>query len=161
MTITKDCLVTVDYHINDTEGKILHEEEEPIIYLHGNYGHIFKVIEEILEGKSIGDTFKVTLSCEQAFGQYDPELVLTEDLSELPEGLSVGMEIDGYMDEDSEDVTIYMVSEIDGDKATLDGNHPLAGMDLVFEGTVLEIHEASKEEIHEILNHEHGCGCDH
>ncbi len=161
MTITKDCLVTVDYHINDIQGKLLHTEEEPIIYLHGNYGHIFKSIEETLEGKSIGDTFKITLNAEQAFGHYDPALVLTEDLNELPEGLSVGMEIDGYMDEDSEDVTIYMVSDIDGGKATLDGNHPLAGMDLVFEGTVLDIHEASKEEIHEILNHEHGCGCEH
>jgi len=161
MTISKNCIVTIDYHINDSEGNLLHEEEEPLEYLHGAYGHIFTTVEEALEGKTIGDNFRVVLTCEQAFGKYDPELVITEALSELPEGLSVGMEIDGFMDEDSEDVTIYMVSEINGDQATLDGNHPLAGMDLVFEGTVLKIHEASKEEIHEILNHEHGCGCEH
>ena len=161
MLITKNCIVTIDYHINDSEGNLLHEEEEPLEYLHGGYGHIFKTVEDALEGKNVGDNFRVALACEQAFGKYDPELVITEDLTELPEGLSVGMEIDGYMDEDSEDVMVYMVSEIDGNKATLDGNHPLAGMDLVFEGTVLNIHEASKEEIHEILNHEHGCGCEH
>lgn len=161
MTISKNCIVTIDYHINDSEGNLLHEEEEPLDYLHGGYGHIFKTVEDALEGKKVGDNFRVVLTCEQAFGKYDPELVITEDLSELPEGLSVGMELDSFMDEDSEDVTIYMVSEIDGNKATLDGNHPLAGMDLVFEGMVLKIHEASQEEIHKILNHEHGCGCGH
>ncbi|MGZ5209226.1 MAG: FKBP-type peptidyl-prolyl cis-trans isomerase [Sulfuricurvum sp.] len=161
MNITKDCIVTIDYHINDTEGNLLHEEEESLNYLHSGYGHIFKAVEDALEGKKAGDTFRVVLTSEQAFGKYDPELVITEDISELPEGLSVGMEIDGFMDEDSEDVTIYMVTEIEDDQVTLDGNHPLAGMDLVFEGTVLDVHKASEEEIHEILNHEHGCGCEH
>ena len=155
MTIAKNCIVTVDYHINDTEGVLLHEEEEPIIYLHGNYGHIFKAVEEALEGKSIGDTFKVVLSAQDAFGEYDPELVVTEALGELPEELCVGMEIDGYMDEESEDVTIYTVSEITDTHATLDGNHPLAGMDLVFEGEILDIHAANDEEIQEILNYHH------
>jgi len=155
MTIAKNCIVTLDYHINDTEGTLLHQEEEPIIYLHGNYGHIFKAVEEALEGKSIGDEFKVVLSAENAFGHYDPELVVTEELSELPEELVVGMEIDGYMDEESEDVTIYTVSEITDTHATLDGNHPLAGMDLVFEGKILDIHAANNEEIQEILNYHH------
>jgi FKBP-type peptidyl-prolyl cis-trans isomerase SlyD len=161
MTIKKDCVVTIDYHINDSEGNLLHEEEEALDYLHGGYGHIFKAVEDALEGKNAGDTFRVVLTSEQAFGDYNPELVITEDVSELPEGITVGMELDGFMDEDSEDVVIYVVTEIEGDQATLDGNHPLAGMDLVFEGTILKIHEASKEEIHEILNHEHDCGCEH
>lgn len=155
MTVAKNCIVTLDYHINDTEGNLLHEEEEPIIYLHGNYGHIFKAVEDALEGKNIGDTFTVALPAQEAFGNYDPALVITEELSELPEELSVGMEIDGYMDEDSEDVTIYTVSEITSTHATLDGNHPLAGMDLVFEGTILDIHAANEEEIQEILNYHH------
>lgn len=159
MTITKNCIVTIDYHINDTKGNLLHEEEESLIYLQGDYGQIFKAVEDALEGKKIGDTFTIALCANDAFGEYDPELVITENISELPEGLTVGMEIDGYMEDDCDDVIIYTVKEINGKKATLDGNHPLAGMDLVFEGTVLDIHEASKEEIHEILNHEHGCGC--
>ncbi|MCK9372628.1 MAG: peptidylprolyl isomerase [Sulfuricurvum sp.] len=151
MTITKDCIVTLDYHINDTEGNLLHEEEESLVYLHGNYGHIFPTVEQALEGKKIGESFTVTLSADKAFGNYDPSLVVTEALSELPTEVSVGMELDGYFDEDTDDVVIYTVTEIDGDHATLDGNHPLAGMDLVFEGTVLDIHEATKQEIEEIL----------
>ncbi len=155
MKITKDCIVTVDYHINDAQGELLHEEEEPIIYLHGNYGHIFQTIEEVLEGKSIGDTFTIGLKAHEAFGEYDPELVLTEKVSELPEGLTIGMEIEGYIDGDEDDVIIYTVSAIEGKKATLDGNHPLAGRDLVFEGTIVDIHHANAQEIQEILTYHH------
>lgn len=155
MTITKDCIVTIDYHINDTEGNLLHEEEEALVYLHGNYGHIFPSVEKELEGKSIGETFKIELSADKAFGIYDPSLVISEALSELPLEVSVGMELDGYFEEDSDDVIIYTVSEIEGDHATLDGNHPLAGMDLIFEGTVLDIHEATPEEIKEVQEFHH------
>lgn len=156
MQITKNCIVTVDYHINDLEGNLLHKEEEPIVYLHGNYGQIFSKIEETLDGKQIGDTFSVTLSAEDAFGTYDPELVVTEKLSELPDDLSVGMEIDGFEDDEdeTEEVVIYTVTKIEDDHATLDGNHPFADMDIIFEGIVLDIEEASEEEIQEILETE-------
>lgn len=152
MPVTKNSIVTVDYQIFDTEGNLLHEEDEPIVYLHGDYDQIFKAIEEALEGKEVDDTFSVKLSSDDAFGEYDPELVVTEALGELPAEVSVGMEVDGYLDEDGEDVVIYTVTAIEGDRATLDGNHPLAGLDLVFEGKILDIEAATPEEIEEILN---------
>ncbi|MDD2267248.1 peptidylprolyl isomerase [Sulfuricurvum sp.] len=152
MPVTKNSIVTVDYQIFDTEGNLLHEEDEPIVYLHGDYGQIFKAIEEALEGKEVDDTFTVKLSSDKAFGEYDPELVVTEALSELPAEVTIGMEVDGYLDEDGEDVIIYTVTDIEGDRATLDGNHPLAGIDLVFEGKILDIESATAEEIEEILN---------
>lgn len=150
MFVTKNSVVTIDYHINDSEGKLLHEETQPLAYLHGDYGQLFKGVEDALEGKKVGDTFKVALGAAEAFGDYDEELVVTENLSELPADLHVGMEIDGYMEDDSEDVIIYTVKEIKGKKAILDGNHPLAGMDLIFEGTVLDIHEADEKTIKEV-----------
>ncbi len=159
MVISKDCIVTLDYTINDTDGNLLHKEEEPIVYLHGDYGQIFLAVEKVLEGKSVGDTFETSLSCDEAFGEYDPELVVTEKLSELPADISIGMEIDGSVEdddgdeeEDEEDIIIYTVTAINGDEATLDANHPLAGLDLVFKGIILEIQEASEEEIEEMLN---------
>ncbi|MDD5051365.1 MAG: peptidylprolyl isomerase [Sulfuricurvum sp.] len=155
MAITKNTIVTLDYHINDTEGNLLHEEEESLVYLHGGYGHIFPTVEKALEGKTIGESFSIILSSDKAFGDYNPALVITEDLSELPTEVSVGMELDGYFEEDADDVIIYTVTEINGNQATMDGNHPLAGMDLVFEGTVLDIHEATSEEIKEILEFHH------
>ena len=154
MLVTKNCIVTIDYHINDTEGKLLHEQTEPLTYLHGDYGQLFAGVEEALEGKKTGDTFKVALSSDQSFGEYDPELLVTEDVSELPDDLHVGMEIDGYMEDDCEDIIIYTVKEIKGKKAILDGNHPLAGMDLVFEGTVLDIHEADAKTIQDVLEND-------
>lgn len=154
MLVTKNCIVTIDYHINDTQGKLLYEQPESLSYLHGDYGQLFNGVEEALEGKNVGDTFKVALSCDQAFGQYDPELLVTEDISELPADLHVGMEIDGYMEEDEEDIIIYTVKEINGKKAVMDGNHPLAGMDLVFEGTVLDIHEADEKTIQNVLEND-------
>jgi FKBP-type peptidyl-prolyl cis-trans isomerase SlyD len=154
MVVTKNCIVTIDYHINDSEGNLVHEQTEPLSYLHGDYGQLFNGVEEVLEGKKVGDTFKVALSSDQAFGAYDPELLVTENISELPADLHVGMEIDGYMEDDDEDVIIYTVKEIKGKKATLDGNHPLAGMDLVFEGTVLDIHEADAKTIQNVLEND-------
>jgi len=157
MQITKNCIVTVDYHINDLEGNLLYKEEEPIVYLHGNYGQIFAKIEETLDGKQIGDTFSVTLSAEDAFGAYDPDLVVTEKLSELPDDVSVGMEIDGFEDDEDDEteaVVIYTVTKIEDDHATLDGNHPFADMDIVFEGIILDIEEAPEDEIQEILETE-------
>lgn len=154
MSVTKNCIVTIDYRILDAEGNLLHEEDEPLTYLHGNYGQIFKAVEEALEGKEVDYTFTVKLSSNEAFGQYDPELIVTEALSELPAEVSVGMEVDGYFDEDSDDVIIYTVTAIEGDHATLDGNHPLAGKDLVFEGKILDIEAATPEEIEEILNYD-------
>lgn len=164
MVVSKDCIVTLDYVINDTDENLLHKEDEPIVYLHGNYGQIFLAVEKVIEGKNIGDSFEASLSCDEAFGAYDPELVVTEKLSELPDEITVGMEIDGYIEEDDEiedddededesgQTVIYTVTAINGDEATLDGNHPLAGLDLVFKGIILEIQEASEEEIEDMLN---------
>lgn len=154
MVVTKNCIVTIDYHINDTQGNLLYEQPESLSYLHGGYGQLFNGIEEALEGKNVGDTFKVALSSDQTFGAYDPELLVMEDISELPADLHVGMEIDGYMEDDEENVIIYTVKEINGKKAIMDGNHPLAGMDLVFEGTVLDIHEADEKTIKEVLEND-------
>jgi FKBP-type peptidyl-prolyl cis-trans isomerase SlyD len=155
MTITKDTLVSLDYRLTDAEGNLLNPDEEELIYLHGGYGQIFKKVEEALEGKSVGDSVRVVLSPAEAFGDYDEALVVEESLSELPEELAVGMEIDGYTEESPDDVVIYTVAEIRGDTAVLDGNHPLAGKSLVFEGTVEEIQELDEEAVREILEHEH------
>ncbi len=155
MTITENALVSLDYRLTDTEGNLLNPDQEPLIYLHGGHGHLFRKVEEALEGKSVGETFHVTLSPGEAFGDYDKELVVEEPLSELPDEITVGMEIDGYMEESPDDVIIYTVTELHEEYAVLDGNHPMAGMSLIFEGTVQDVQELSEEAIREILEHHH------
>lgn len=151
MKITKNILVNIDYRLTDENNNHLNEGEEELIYLHGGYGHIFQDLEDVLEGKEVGDTFKVTLAPSQAFGEYKEELVVKEPLEELPEDIFIGMELEGAEDED----LVYSVTHIEDDFALLNANHPLAGLTLTFEGTVTELQELGDEEIKEILEHEH------
>lgn len=152
MTVTKNTIVTLDYTVTDDKGTLVDEGREPIVYLHGGHDTIFEPIETALEGKALGDAFKVALSAHEAFGDYNEELLVIESLSDLPEDLKVGMQIEGYMESNEEDVILYTVTEIHSERAVLDGNHPLAGMNLVFEGTVQAIRSATEEEIKAFLS---------
>lgn len=157
MKIAKNALVHLEYRLSDADGVHLNPEEGELIYLHGGYGHIFAELENALEGKAINDTFKVTLSPEEAFGEHKEELLFEEQLSELPEDIFIGMELDGSDDESPEENIIYTITEINDDFATLNGNHPLAGKTLTFEGIITEVQELNAEEVRGILEHDaHG-----
>ena len=153
MTITKNTIVPLDCRLSETSGNLLEDSQE-LIYLHGGYGQIFKPLEEALEGKKVGDTFRVEIPAAEAFGEFDESTVVSESLDELPEEIAVGMEIDGYIEENQDDVIVYTVTEIRDGRATLNANHPLAGRDLVFEGTIEEIIQASEETVRQILEHQ-------
>lgn len=152
MTIQKNALVSLELVLRDEQGRVIEENNEEIIYLHGGYGHLFLKLEEGLEGKKVGDRFSITLSPSEAFGEFNEALVFRELLSDLPSDITVGMELDS-----DEDDIIYHVLEIDETHALIDGNHTYAGVPLVAEGVVLEIEYASDEVIEEILkeNHHH------
>lgn len=145
--VRKDMVVTLSYEVTDPDGTILDAGEEPLSYLHGGYGDIFELIESALDGKAPGETVTVKLQPEQAYGEYDTDLVLVEPLEKLPQPLSVGMQIEGEPEGDPDDMMFFRVTDIADGKAVLDGNHPLAGMALVFTGTVTSIRPARKEEI--------------
>lgn len=153
-TITNNCIVTLVCRLFDTKGNLLEDEQE-LIYLHGGYGQIFLPMESILSGKKLGDTFKIEISAKDAFGEFDESLIISESLSDLPEDIEVGAEIEGVLESSPDDVIIYTITEMSDTHAVLDANHPLAGIDLVFEGTIEEIIEADEETIHEILSHDH------
>ncbi|MBD3791401.1 MAG: peptidylprolyl isomerase [Campylobacterales bacterium] len=154
MKITKDVLVCLDYRITDEEGECLNPEDNELIYLHGGYNHVFSALEECLEGKKEGDLFKATFAPHEAFGVYQDELVEEVSLSDLPEDIFVGMEMETE-EEDEGEKRIYLVTEIGDEYAILDANHPFAGLTLTFEGEVTELQALSKEAIEEILAHVH------
>jgi len=155
MKISSNTIVTLSCTLSDTSGNLIDEGQEPLIYLHGGYGQIFKPLEELLEGKQIGETFRIEIKAADAFGEYDESLKVTEPLDELPEDLVIGMELDGYLDESPDDIILYRVTHIDGESAILDANHPLSGKDLVFEGSVTDIIPADEKMVKEILSHNH------
>ena len=145
MKISKNCVVTLDYSVADFEGDIVDGGATPIVYLHGGYEGIFPKIELELEGKAIGESFDIRLDVDDAFGEYDEDLVEVEDRSAFPDYIAVGMQF--TQGEEGESKQLYMVTEITDDKVVLDGNHPLAGMGVIFSCTVTAVREASAEEI--------------
>jgi FKBP-type peptidyl-prolyl cis-trans isomerase SlyD len=124
----------------DAQGTLLDAPKEPIRYLHGGHGGMLESLERALEGMLPGADVRLQLEPEQAFGEYDAELVRLEPLSRYGEGLQVGMEVE-------EDRTLYRVTDIAGGKAVLDANHPLAGIALRFYLKVLAVRNATPEEL--------------
>lgn len=148
MTVAKDTVVTLDYSVSDPDGVLVDAGEDPIVYLHGGYDDVFPMIEEAIEGKKIGESVTVKMQPADAFGEYDAELIQIESRSDFPKELQVGMQFEGAPDgSDDDDFQIYRVTEIADDKVVLDGNHPLAGMALVFTCTVTAVRPASPAEI--------------
>lgn len=146
--IAKNSIITLSYTLADPDGNLLDAGAEPIVYLHGGYDGIFTPIEEALAGKSVGNSITVKLQPGEAFGEYDPELVQIESLENLPQPLKVGMMIEGEVADDEDgNSSFFTVTEIAEGKAVLDGNHPLAGIALVFNCTVVAIRPARAEEI--------------
>ena len=117
------------------------------MYLHGGYDDVFVPIEEALEGKSVGDTVTVKMQPALAYGEYDADLVLIEPVEILPQPLKVGMQIEGEPEGAPDEAIFYRVTDIAEGKAVLDGNHPLAGMALIFTGTITAVRPASPAEI--------------
>ncbi|CAH1748933.1 MULTISPECIES: FKBP-type peptidyl-prolyl cis-trans isomerase [Thauera] len=156
--IAKNSVVTLNYTVRDTDGAVIDDGQHPLVYLHGGYDGIFPVLEETLHGKKVGDTFQVKLQPEDAFGDYDEELILVEDAKLFPENIEVGMSFERVSD-DGEEELIYRVTDIADGKVVVDGNHPLAGVALVFDVTVAEVRAATAEEI--AHGHVHGAGGHH
>jgi len=150
--ITKNTIVTVKYNVTDVDGNPVDEGVEPLVYLHGGYNDIFVPIEGVLEGKSVGDMVQVKLQPGEAFGEYDPDLVQIVAVDELPQPLTIGMLIEGPGG--NSEPAYLSVTDVADDKAVLDGNHPLAGMALIFNGIVAEVRPATAEEI--ASRHGHG-----
>ena len=153
MQIGKDTVVELQYQLFDTDGELIEKTEEPVAYLHGGHGGIFPAVEKALDGKNVGDTCRVRLTPEDAFGDYDAELVHVESKEKFPDNVEVGMQFEGQGAESGENV-IYTVTDIADDKVIVDGNHPLAGQTLHFECTVTAVRAASSEELSH--GHVHG-----
>lgn len=161
--VLRNTVVTLDYSVTDPDGELVDAGKEPLVYLHGGYDDIFPKIEEAVQEKRIGESVVVKMQPDDAFGEYDAELIQIEPRTAFPEELQVGMQFEGVPDndeDDDDDVLIYRVTEIADDKVVLDGNHPLAGMALVFTCTVTDVRPASAQEIEHGHIHEGDCDLD-
>lgn len=153
MQIAKNTVVSISYELSDAEGKLLEQSDAPVTYLHGGYDGIFPLVEEALEGKDEGASCQVRLEPDDAFGEYESELVRVEPRNLFPANVAVGMQFEGSA-EGSKDYLLYTVTDVADDKVVVDANHPLAGQTLMFSCTVTEVRPATGEEI--THGHVHG-----
>ena len=158
MQVEKNTVVTLDYNVTDPDGELVDAGTEPLVYLHGGYDDIFPMIEEAMHGKKVGESVIVKMQPDDAFGEYDADLIQIEPRKSFPEELQVGMQFEGLPEgADEDDVMIYRVTEVADDRVVLDGNHPLAGMALIFTCTVTAVRPASAEEIEHGHIHDGEC----
>ena len=146
MIITRNAVVSLDVELSDIWGNLIQKSEEPVQYLHGGYGDIFPVVEAALEGRREHDRVEVRLEPADAFGDYDEALIHLVPRDRFPDGLEVGMRVEGEAGGDDKGV-LYTVTDMAEDKVVLDGNHPLAGLALKFECVVAGVRPATEMEI--------------
>lgn len=158
MQISMNSVVSLNYEMFDASGVMIDKNHDPIVYLHGGYDNILPAVEAALDGQDVGKTISVTMDPEDAFGEIDPSLVHEEDVGLFPPDLEVGMMFETRDPETGESAQ-FRVTAIDAGKVTVDGNHPLAGMQVRFEAHVLDVRPATEEEI--AHGHVHGAGGHH
>ncbi|HZD11561.1 MAG TPA: peptidylprolyl isomerase [Candidatus Binatia bacterium] len=149
MSVQDDVVVSIDYTLRLEDGEVIDSSEgrAPLQYLQGQ-GQIVPGLERELYGMNVGDEKEVTVSAEEGYGDYDEERLqqvpldaFPEDM-ELEEGMSVRMR-----DVSSGQLFDATIDDIDDDDVTLDFNHPLAGETLIFDIKIVNLREASAEEL--------------
>ena len=153
MQVGKNTVVALTYELTDTDGRVVEKTDGPIDYLHGGYDGIFPLVEQALAGKDVGDSCRVRLAPDDAFGEYDAELMHLEPRSKFPANIAVGMRLEGRGVE-SGTTLVYTVTDVAEDKVVVDGNHPLAGRTLQFVCIVTAVRVATAEELEH--GHVHG-----
>jgi FKBP-type peptidyl-prolyl cis-trans isomerase SlyD len=125
--------------LHDAQGVKLQAPSD-LTYLHGGYGELLAALEHALEGKAPGASVQLQLEPEDAFGEYDADLLRVEPAERYGKGIAPGMEVE-------EDSRFYTVTDVADGKVVLDGNHPLAGMALRFSVEIVTVRSARAEEI--------------
>lgn len=144
--VAKNKVVSLIYVVRNEKGEIFEYRDLPVSYVHGSGTDLFPKIEQALEGRAVGDRVAVQLTPADAFGDRDPKLTFTDDIENAPPELRrVGAEFEA---QNAKGESIMLtVTRIEGDKITVDANHPLAGQNISFEVTVQDIRDATPEEI--------------
>jgi len=139
-------VVSFTYSIVDEQGELLEQSDLPISYVHGGKHDLFEKVAEALDGSVIDDTVDVSLTPQEGFGPHNPELTYTDDLDNVPpEFHRIGAQVE-MMNDEGESKTFTVTHIVDG-KLTVDGNHPMAGKVITFRIKVVDIRDATVEEL--------------
>lgn len=154
-------VVAMHYTLKDKEGNVLDtsEGQDPLTYLHGA-SNIIPGLEKALSGKTVGEQVNVKVDPKEAYGEPNPELVqqVPVQMFEGVEDLAAGMVFQVQANE-SQPPQRIVIQSVDGDVVTVDGNHPLAGVELHFDVNIVSVRPATETEV--AHGHVHGDGQDH
>lgn len=145
--IQENKFVELAYRVIDQKSdEVLVAVEYPIGYVHGVNDTLLPAVTEQLEGKAAGDNVEVSFNGNQIFGPRDEKLVFTDHIDNVPmEYRKIGMTITA--ENENGDVRNFIVTRIDDKTLTIDGNHPLCGREVIFRLEVLNVRDATDEEI--------------
>jgi len=159
MQIADNKVALIHYTLTNADGEVLDSSEgaEPLSYLHG-HGNLIPGLEKQLLGKRQGDALDVSVVAEEAYGPVVDEMiqVVPKDAFDGVEEIQVGMRFEAST---ASGPVSVVVTSIDTENVTVDGNHPLAGQTLNFKVDVVEVREPSDDEL--AHGHVHGAGCNH
>ncbi|HEY0634191.1 MAG TPA: peptidylprolyl isomerase [Gammaproteobacteria bacterium] len=159
MQISAQKVVSIDYTLTNDKGEVVDTSQghEPLVYIQG-IGNLIPGLEQALEGRAAGDTLQVSVSPEQAYGDRDAELTqaVPRKMFENADEIQVGMQFQTMSEHGHQVVTVIGV---DAETITVDANHPLAGETLHFDVKVIEVRDATPEELDH--GHVHGEGGHH
>lgn len=159
MQIADRCVAYFHYTLTNAAGEVIDSSEgrDPLPYLHGK-GNIVPGLEKQLLGKKVGDKLNAVVSPEEGYGAHNPSLIqkVPKAAFQGVDNLEPGMQ---FQAESNMGPVSVVITAIDGDEVTVDGNHPLAGETLHFAVEITEVREASVEEV--LHGHVHGAGGHH
>ncbi|WP_440055707.1 FKBP-type peptidyl-prolyl cis-trans isomerase [Pseudoalteromonas sp. T1lg65] len=161
MIIAPNSVVKLHYSVQDKDNNTIDStfDEAPLEVIIGT-GYLIPGLENALQGKKAGDTFSITVEPEEGYGERHDELTQAVPKS-MFEGMEIeiGMQFRATTDEGDQVVVIIGIEE---DDVIVDGNHPLSGITLAFDVEVVDVREATAEELaHGHVHSEGGCGHDH
>ncbi len=162
MKVEAQKAITLAYTLTDDKGNILDKADanEPFIYLHGA-GGVIPGLEKALDGKAVDERLTVNLEPSEAYGDYSDQLVQEvskEMFGELDEkDMFVGAQ---FHAETNQGMQVVTVNAINDETITIDGNHPMAGKNLNFDVTVLEVRDATEDELAHGHIHAHSANDD-
>lgn len=162
MKIAKNNVVVMHYAVSDSEGTLIDSsyDDKPMAIIQGT-GYLIPGLDNALVDRTAGDKFEVAVACADAYGERHEQLVQTVPREVLAgvEDLSLGTQLRATTDEGDQTV---IVIDVQDDVITVDGNHPLSGLDLSFDVEILEVREATADELsHGHVHAEGGCGHAH
>lgn len=162
MKIAKNNVVVMHYAVSDSEGTLIDSsyEDKPMAIIQGS-GYLIPGLDDALVDHQAGDKFEVAVACDQAYGERHDDYVQTVPREVLAgvEDLALGTQLRATTDDGEQTV---IVIDVQDDVITVDGNHPLSGLDLSFDVEIIEVREATAEELeHGHVHSEGGCGHGH